>query len=75
MALNAIIMLMGMLIAIVPYLGFPVSWFRILYLVLGIIVIVLGILVRRRGSKVSVTQTDVGTVEFIESHPRETDHQ
>lgn len=51
MSLDAIIMLIGALVALVPFLGFPNSWDRIIFLVLGVLIIVLGIVVRRRGTR------------------------
>lgn len=49
MTLDGIIMLAGVLVALVPFLGFPLQWDNILLVLLGIIVIALGIIVRRRG--------------------------
>ena len=51
MSLDALIMLFGALVALLPFLGFPNSWDRILLLILGIIIVILGIVVRRRGSR------------------------
>lgn len=48
MTLDTLIMLAGTLIALLPFLGFPNSWDRVLFLLLGILVIALGIVVRRR---------------------------
>ena len=48
MTLDTLIMLMGVLMILVPHMGFPSSWDRALYLILGIVVVALGILVRRR---------------------------
>ncbi len=51
MSLDALIMFAGAVIAIVPFLGFPVSWDHPMFFILGICVIVLGIVVRRRLSQ------------------------
>lgn len=40
-------MLLGALVALVPFLGFPNSWDRIIFLVLGGLVVGLGIVLRR----------------------------
>lgn len=48
MTLDSLILLTGVLVATMPFLGFPNSWDRIIFLVLGIVVIALGIIVRRR---------------------------
>lgn len=49
MSIDALIMFAGVLVALMPFLGFPNSWDAIVFLVLGIIIIGLGIIVRRRG--------------------------
>ncbi len=48
MTLDTLIMFAGALIALVPFLGFPSSWDSVLFFILGVIVIALGITVRRR---------------------------
>jgi hypothetical protein len=50
MSLDALIMLAGFLVAILPFLGFPIQWDNIILVILGVVVIALGIFVRRRGS-------------------------
>lgn len=51
MTLDALIMLIGALVAVIPFLGFPNTWDSALLLTAGIIIILLGIIVRRRGSR------------------------
>ena len=48
MTLDTLIMLAGVLVALVPFLGFPSSWDTVIFFLLGVIVIGLGIAVRRR---------------------------
>lgn len=48
MTLDTLIMLSGAFVAILPFLGFPNSWDTVLFLVAGIIIIGLGIVVRRK---------------------------
>lgn len=48
MTLDSLIMLCGVLVAILPFLGFPNSWDAVIFVVLGVIIIALGIVVRRR---------------------------
>lgn len=48
MTIDALIMLMGALVATLPFLGFPIRMDNVILVVLGIIVISLGIIVRRR---------------------------
>ena len=48
MTLDTLIMLSGAFVALVPFLGFPTSWDTALLLLAGIIIIGLGIVVRRK---------------------------
>ncbi len=48
MTLDTLIMLAGALVALLPFLGFPSSWDTVIFFILGVIVIGLGIAVRRR---------------------------
>lgn len=66
MTLDALIILVGAIIALVPSLGFPYSWDSVIFFVLGIAVVALGIVVRRRLSHkdtTSVEHTDKLTQE------------
>ncbi len=60
MTLDTLIMLAGAIIALLPFLGFPNSWDTVLFLLIGVIVIALGIAVRRRSrsSRESPSQFD-----------------
>ncbi|MEK7509873.1 MAG: hypothetical protein AAB605_04125 [Patescibacteria group bacterium] len=49
MTLDALIMGLGVFVAVLPFLGFPIKWDTILMVVVGFIIVVLGIIVRRRG--------------------------
>ena len=51
MTTDALIMLAGGLVALMPFLGFPVSWDNVIFFLLGIFVVGLGIAVRRRFSR------------------------
>ena len=62
MTLDAIMMLTGALTVILPYLGFPSMWDRPLYTLFGILFIIFGIILRRRGGRSS-------SVDFVESNP------
>jgi VIT1/CCC1 family predicted Fe2+/Mn2+ transporter len=48
MSLDALIMTAGAFVAVLPYLGFPNSWDTILFLVAGVLIVGLGVIVRRR---------------------------
>ncbi|OGG54061.1 hypothetical protein A3C20_00545 [Candidatus Kaiserbacteria bacterium RIFCSPHIGHO2_02_FULL_55_25] len=49
MTLDALIMLSGGFVAVLPFLGFPNSWDSVLFFLAGVFIIGLGIVVRRRG--------------------------
>lgn len=69
MTLDALIMLSGVLVTLLPFLGFPLKWDNVILVVLGVLVIALGIMVRRRGLvRRSAVQKNNGT--FVESVPR-----
>lgn len=69
MTLDTLIMLGGAFVAILPFLGFPNSWDKALLLIVGTLIIVLGIIVRRRlGGRVSYQENRRDT--FVESTPR-----
>ena len=67
MSIDALIILVGALIAVMPFLGFPISWQVWIFFILGIVVVVLGIAVRRRGDRSVVQSRRKG--EFVESMP------
>lgn len=51
MTLDALIMLLGTVVALVPFLGFPIKWDNVILVVLGVCIVFLGIAVRRRGKR------------------------
>ena len=67
MSLDALIMLFGALVAVMPFLGFTVDTQKWILFVFGIIIIGLGIAVRRRGGKQRTVRARKG--EFVESIP------
>jgi len=56
MTLDTVIMGMGAFVALVPFLGFPGSWYTPLLVLCGIGIVALGIVVRRRGTSSSSQQ-------------------
>ena len=48
MTTDTLIILSGALVALLPFLGFPTSWDTVIFFLLGIFVVSLGIVVRRR---------------------------
>jgi hypothetical protein len=49
MTLDALIMLAGISVALIPFLGFPINVDNAILVAIGVVVIILGIIVRRRG--------------------------
>lgn len=67
MSLDTLIMLFGALVAVMPFLGFTVNMQEWIFFVLGIIIVGLGIAVRRRGQRQRSIRARKG--EFVESIP------
>lgn len=49
MTLDALIMLLGVFVVLEPRLGIPTNWDNILLFIAGVLIVGLGIAVRRRG--------------------------
>ena len=74
MTLDAVIMLAGALVALLPFLGFPNSWDNNILFIVGIFVIALGIIVRRRlGRSAEPGLRKTGGTTYVESSPRQSD--
>gem|GEM_PF-2082238 len=58
MTIDALIMLLGAFVLIEPHLGFPTTWDNILLFVAGVLIVALGIAVRRRGLREPVKPVD-----------------
>jgi hypothetical protein len=69
MSLDALIILFGAVVAGMPFLGFTVDMQKWIIFVLGLIVIALGVAVRRRGQAKPPARRRRG--EFVESSPVE----
>ena len=69
MTLDALIMLTGAFVAVLPFLGFPNSWDSVLFLIAGILTVILGIIVRRRIAGPKRRETN----SYVENLPSETD--
>lgn len=48
MTIDALIMLAGAFVALLPFLGLPTSWDTVLLFLAGLAIVSLGIMVRRR---------------------------
>ena len=68
MTLDTLIILAGALVAVLPFLGFPNSWDTVLLFLLGISIVGLGLMVRRRIGNASEPRGSADT--FVESSPR-----
>lgn len=63
MTKDVLLMLLGGLVAFLPFLGFPSTWDTILLVVFGICVVLLGVAVRRSGANRSVARSDQSAKE------------
>ncbi len=72
MTLDTLIMFSGALVALLSFLGFPNSWDTVIFALLGVFIVILGIVVRRRGTSRERTSPRNGTT-FAESMPRVND--
>ncbi|MDP3965375.1 MAG: hypothetical protein Q8Q13_01080 [bacterium] len=75
MTLDALIMLAGAFVAVLPSLGFPNSWDTVLLFLAGIFIISLGIVVRRRGGKTSQPTPPKNGNVVVENHPHVPPHE
>lgn len=64
MTLDALIILSGTLVALVPYMGLPRAWDDVILVALGVLIVTLGIIVRRRKHRPSSLPE-----AFVESAP------
>jgi cytochrome c-type biogenesis protein CcmH/NrfF len=59
MTIDALIMLVGAFVLIEPQLGFPTTWDTALLSIAGVLIIALGIAVRRRGLREPIREREV----------------
>lgn len=72
MTIDALILLSGVLVTLLPFLGFPLRYDNVILVILGIVITALGIIVRRRGLvRHSIIAKAQGT--FVENVPRRED--
>lgn len=74
MTLDALIMLSGLFVAVLPFLGFPTSWDTALFFLVGVFIISLGIVVRRRGGSLTKPISKNGST-FVENKPNLPPHE
>jgi len=70
MTLDALIMLAGAFVAVLPFLGFPNSWDTALLFIAGVLIIVLGIVVRREKNTSDGASTQHSGDTFVENEPQ-----
>ena len=68
MSLDTLIMAVGAFVAVLPFLGFPSSWDNVMFFIAGVIVVVLGIVVRRRIPRKTPRS-------YVESRPVDSTHE
>ena len=69
MTLDTVIMLLGAFVAILPFLQLPPEWMSFFAFVAGIIIVGLGIAVRRRGMGHAASSIEVEIIEDEEGSP------
>lgn len=78
MTLDALIMLAGGFVAVLPFLGFPNSWDTVLLFIAGVAIIGLGVVARRRllsgRAGVGAKQRERDAKTFVENAPPEDAH-
>ncbi|MEN9560973.1 MAG: hypothetical protein RIQ56_246 [Candidatus Parcubacteria bacterium] len=52
MTVDALILLSGTFVALLPFLGFPSTWDTVLLVIVGLLIISLGIVVRRNSGRI-----------------------
>lgn len=70
MTLDTLIMLAGAFVATLPFLGFPNSWDSALLFIAGVLIIGLGIIVRRNCKNLDVSNPAPRESHFVEHMPR-----
>lgn len=60
MTLDALVMLSGALVAFLSVAGFPPSWYKPMFFILGLFTIALGIVVRRKRGEWETTMRQSG---------------
>ncbi len=75
MSLDALIMLAGAFVAVLPFLGFPNSWDSALLFLAGIFIISLGIILRRREGRAPHTAPPQKEDAFADGGPNSHTHE
>jgi hypothetical protein len=69
MSKHAYIFITGLLVAILPFLGFPRSWDNVFFAVSGVILMVIAVLLRREQHRLEIgkTKTSRASQVFVEN--------
>lgn len=65
MTIDTLVMLSGAFVALLPFLGFPSSWHKVLLLIVGVIIVALGIVIRRKGEQLYRTPLRAGEQQNV----------
>lgn len=73
MSIDALIMFSGALVAVLPFLGFPNSWDKAILFVVGMVIVGLGVLVRRNAHRALFAKHAMKrrAESFVETSPEE----
>lgn len=63
MTVDILIMFAGAATTLLPFLGIPLKWDNVVLVILGVFIIILGIVVRRRGSRGGTPKVNGSFVE------------
>ncbi len=61
------IIILGIITAAIPYLGFPFSWKKIIFVALGVIIFIIGLLARHDRRKYSPAESKKEGLAFKDS--------
>ena len=69
MSKNKAVLILGILIAIMPWLGLPSSWKNVFYFLAGAVLVIIAVVVhvKRRGA-LDVEQKEIVTEVFVENN-------
>jgi len=70
MTLDTLIILSGVFVATLPFLGFPSNWDTALLFIAGTLIIIFGIMVRRERSTSDQVSRRRNTGTFVEDEPQ-----
>jgi hypothetical protein len=69
MTLDTLIIFVGAVIAVLPFLGFPIGFEHLFFFIAGVAVVGTGIAVRRQKAEHAIPPPPAHTPSFVESTP------